>query len=490
MSDRAAIYTRISNDDEGEEKGVQRQEEDCRRLAASMGAEVVRVYVENDVSASTRSKKPRPQYDAMIRAVKAGEVNVILAYSNSRLTRRPRELEDLIDLHAATGVHIKTVVSGNDDLSTADGRMVARIKANVDAAEAERTAERVKRAKRQKAEAGEWGGGPRPYGFAGKADAERGLRPGVDIIEKEAEIIRHATKAVLAGRSLHAITRELNEMGSRTSFGNEWSRHSIRDVLLRPRNAGLVHTGKVRSGDVKIVGKAEWDPIVSRDEFEALCSILLDPVRRKATSTESKWLGSSIYVCGKPGCGGAIRSFSVPRGGGPGKRGKPARRLPAYKCADADHVSIMAVKTDDFVRDVVAEHVRDPRVIAAVTQQDGDALRADRERYRVLDLRLQQTERDYDDDLIDARRYKAKTDGIKAEMLEIDGRLADAAHHTAASSIFKAVDPGAAFLAAPLDVQRAVLRATLRVEVMPHTGPRGAAWSSERLRITSAVVTD
>lgn len=97
--------------------------------------------MDNEISASSLSRKPRPVYDAMLAAVAARDVQVVVAYSNSRLTRRPLELEDLTALHDRTPVRIRTVASGEDRLATADGRMVARIKASVDAAEAERTAE-------------------------------------------------------------------------------------------------------------------------------------------------------------------------------------------------------------------------------------------------------------------------------------------------------------------------------------------------------------
>jgi site-specific DNA recombinase len=40
-------------------------------------------------------------------------------------------VERLITAHDRTGVEFRTVVSGRDDLSTADGRMVARTKASV-----------------------------------------------------------------------------------------------------------------------------------------------------------------------------------------------------------------------------------------------------------------------------------------------------------------------------------------------------------------------
>src|SRR5436190_22326395 len=127
---RAAVYCRISKDAEKRGEGVERQRADCEALVKRLRARVVAVYEDNDIGASTKSKKRRPGFDAMIAAVEAGEVDVIVAYSNSRLTRRPLEFETLIQLHERTGARIATVASGEDDLSTADGRMVTRIKAS------------------------------------------------------------------------------------------------------------------------------------------------------------------------------------------------------------------------------------------------------------------------------------------------------------------------------------------------------------------------
>jgi hypothetical protein len=49
--------------------------------------------------------------------------------------------------------------------------------------------------------------------------------------------------------------------------------------------------------------------------------------------------------------------------------------------------------------------------------------------------------------------------------------------------VFVHADPGAAFLDAPVDVQRAVLRSVLRVEVGP-VPYRGAAWTPDRLTLS------
>ena len=93
---RAGIYTRISKDAEGTELGVKRQEDDCRKEAERRQWDVVQVYTDNDVSA-TRSKR-RPAYDRMLQDIRSGYLQAIVVWAVDRLTRTPRELEDVIDL--------------------------------------------------------------------------------------------------------------------------------------------------------------------------------------------------------------------------------------------------------------------------------------------------------------------------------------------------------------------------------------------------------
>lgn len=139
----AAVYVRISDDSLGLGLGVARQETDCRALADRLGLQVIQVYSDNDLSASTGRR--RPQFEAMLRDCADGVVQVVVAYSTSRLTRRPAELERLVSLHESFGTTFATVASGSVDLATADGRLVARILASADAAEVERASERIRR---------------------------------------------------------------------------------------------------------------------------------------------------------------------------------------------------------------------------------------------------------------------------------------------------------------------------------------------------------
>ena len=74
--------------------------------------------------------------------------------------------------------------------------------------------------------------------------------------EDEALVIREATTSILASRSLAAVARELNERGLPTSTGRRWTYARLRDVLIRPRNAGLLNHGRYDRGTGEIIGPA------------------------------------------------------------------------------------------------------------------------------------------------------------------------------------------------------------------------------------------
>lgn len=465
-----AIYCRISRDKEGGGLGVERQEADCRALAERLGWKVVAVFVDNDLSAY--SGKKRPQYEQMLRAVETGAVHGIIAWHTDRLHRRTVELESFVSLAESHGLQVETVTSGQLNLSTASGRMVARMLGAAAQHEIDHARERMKAAKAQMAAAGKYRGGPRPYGY------ETG---GLVVRESEAQVIRDATAAVLAGRTLASIARELQEAGATTSTGAEWTYNRLRDVLTRPRNAGLVANGRTDRGVLDIIGPAEWPAIVDEDSFRAVWALLSDPSRRRQNGNDTRWLGSGIYTCGICQDGSTLRPAPY---GGTAKSKRERQYL--YRCTEKAHLSISTDKTDGFVREIVVELLRDERVVAALMPDTTEAATADRERRSVLLARIEQTEADYDTDLIDARRFKAKTDRLTDELAVVQGRLDASLAGMATSPVLNAPDPGQAFLDAPIDVQRAVLAAVLRVEILP-TPRRGMQWTNERVHVEPAV---
>jgi DNA invertase Pin-like site-specific DNA recombinase len=214
QNEPAGIYLRISDDREGKRLGVKRQEKDDRSLADSLGVRVKKIYSDNDISAGPASTKPRDDYDEMLQAAREGQIKVIIAYSTSRLTRRPREHEDLIDLAVKYGIKFYFVASPTYDLNTADGREAARNAAARDTGEVERLQERILRKKQEDAIEGQYPGGPRTYGI-GKVlgtnpKTGKEERNWTQLDDKEASVLKEVRDRLLEGESQFVIVRDLN----------------------------------------------------------------------------------------------------------------------------------------------------------------------------------------------------------------------------------------------------------------------------------------
>jgi DNA invertase Pin-like site-specific DNA recombinase len=85
---------------------------------------VVHVLIDNDTSAS--SGKRRKAYEELLTWVGDGKVDIVIAWHNDRLHRRPDELERYIDVCQPAAVATHFAQAGPIDLTTASGRMVAR----------------------------------------------------------------------------------------------------------------------------------------------------------------------------------------------------------------------------------------------------------------------------------------------------------------------------------------------------------------------------
>lgn len=290
---RAGVYLRISEDRTGREAGVNRQEPDCRALAARLGWEVVDRYVDNDISAY--SGKRRPGYERLKADLLAGRIDAIIVWHPDRLYRRSRDLLDLIDLLGETKPEVATVQAGTVDLSTPNGRLVAKIGADVAEHESEHKAERVKAWHRQRAEAGQPNGGMRPFGYC----PDR-----VTVDEAEADLIREGARRVLAGEGRFRIVTDWNARGFRTVGGSAWSPVRFRDMLIGPRLAGLrQHNGRLYP--------AAWPAILDSDTWKAVQAALKS--QRATPGRRATYVLSGILRCGL--CGNGLTGNRSTRNG-------------------------------------------------------------------------------------------------------------------------------------------------------------------------------
>ena len=291
---RVGIYARISSDRGGDQLGVTRQVEDCRREAARRGFVVDDVYVDDDISAW--SGKQRPEFERMVDDLRSRRIGAVLVWHLDRLTRHPRELEAFMDLCEELHVELGCV-TGDVDLGSHIGRLTARMLGGLARYESDHKSERIRRKHEEIAAHGRVsGGGSRPYGY----EADK-----VTVRAAEAAIVRECAKRLLAGEPVISIARDLNERGVSSASGGAWSPQSLRRMLASPRISGQrIHHGE-------IVAKAVWPAIISAKDGAKIRALLANPERRTNKAARRYLLGG-LLVCGH--CG--ERLVARPRSGG------------------------------------------------------------------------------------------------------------------------------------------------------------------------------
>lgn len=426
-----AIYARISRVmDKTDRLGVTRQIQDCRDLAGRRGDRISRVYTDNDFSATNGTR--RPDYEAMMAAIRAGGHDGVITWDLDRLHRQPKELEEFIDLADRYGLELANV-GGDVDLSTPQGRLTARIKGAVAKHEAEQMGRRVRRKQRELAEAGKnSGGGRRPYGFCHDRTTLH-TRPfctlgSRETINGEVEVIRELARRVLAGDPLHVLERDLNARGIHTSTGATWRTRTIAQVLTQPRTAGL------RQYQGQVIGKAAWEPILDRATWEACCAVLRNPARRPPGITNTRrWLLSGIVYCTE--CGSPLRC----------KQPSSRRQVHAYQCRKPGcyKVSINQARLDNMIEDLVIGRAEQGKVRPLYDHDQGEQeiLRLKTE-LDAVDARLGEVGREFARNKAMPRQVvEAAVAELSAERDQLQARLDDLQADAAWSDTLDGIPP-------------------------------------------------
>ncbi|WP_160665216.1 recombinase family protein [Pseudarthrobacter sp. ATCC 49987] len=306
---RCAIYARISKDRTGAGLGVERQEADCRDLATRLGMTVDGVYSDNDLSAF--SGKHRPGYEALLKAVRQGEVDAVIVWHQDRLLRRTIDLEKYIDVCQPHTVPTHTVMAGYFDLTTPAGRATAKTLAAWASYEVETSTDRVKASKLQAAKSGKPSGGNRAYGYE---------QNGMSIIEHEAAIVREVIDRFIGGDSWRSIALDLVERGIPTAKGKKWTAINVRNVAVRPRNISIrVHNENEYP--------AQWPPLITQDTWDDLqIAIKRGTALYGSRSYTRKHLLKGFVFCGQ--CGNRMNIISA--------QDRQGNYQPAFNCRKFD----------------------------------------------------------------------------------------------------------------------------------------------------------
>lgn len=404
----AAVYLRISADRTGEQLGVARQREDCEKLCADKGWRPVE-YLDNDVSASTAKK--RPAYERMLSDIRDGKLGAVVAWDLDRLHRRPIELERFMALADEKHLALATV-SGDVDLSTAQGRLIARLKGSVAAHESEHKVARQKRAAQQKAEQGR----PQWRYATGYVGDTREPDP------KFARLLTKVYRLILSGGSLKDGCKILNDAhayrqtvrrpvdpvtGERGVVIEErpWAEPSLSAFLRKPRNAGL------RAHNGEILGKGTWDPLVDEDLWRGVQDVMAR--HRDGRRAYQKHLLSGVLGCGN--CGHHLTAQHT------------AKRKIQYNCKKCHGIGIAGEYVEPWVLALIGDRLSRPDAADLLNAEQHDSAEAEqiREQVRALNERLAGLGRDHGNGLLSALQVKEASDVINAQLAGIEDQRRD-----------------------------------------------------------------
>jgi site-specific DNA recombinase len=397
---KAALYARLSRDRTGEETATARQLEDCRAFATARGWEVVGEYTDADISAYKRGAV-RPGYEAMLRELDQGGIDVIVAWKLDRLLRRVMDFEKLWERCEPRKANVATVRDGIDTTAPMVGVLLPRLMAIFGQLEAEQlSAREVRKHEETARNGGRAGGGHRPFGLT----RDWGL-----LVESEAALVRDAVQRILGGTSMYSIVREWNAAGVRTPTGRQWTVQHLASMLRSPRIAGL----REHRGVITAVGS--WPAIVDPAAHERLRAILAG---RRRQGRPARSLLAGLVRCGK--CGGSMVTRRRSRTG-----------VAMYGCEKVNgHPNcggtyVLAEPLDDLVSNMALAALDSPAMDAAIGGAEGpdvdsqiEALRDDEEALADL-TRLHFVER-----RIGRPEYLAARDELHERIEAARGRLA------------------------------------------------------------------
>ncbi|WP_217239790.1 recombinase family protein [Streptomyces sp. AC555_RSS877] len=334
----AFAYLRISDDKEGKELGVERQREDIEKLAAQLGLILVRVYCDNDISASTNSTEYRPEYEDMMAQLEAGPVQIVLAYTKARLTRKPEENERQIKLARGYGVQYHYVRGQALDLTVSANRKMDRIQNAMDAGTAEDLQELIIRQKEQSARKGEWSGGVRTFGYGAVIGydpvKEKDIIDPYQVRKEEVAALHDGKRKTLAGDSQFNCVQHWNDQGIQTTRAGQktkskktgkvticdgrWDVGKFRRTLLKECYVQFDPTGhpidcpclkNPETGGTRVHKnerhRAKWPYVFTRAEHDAMEAMFNG--REKYWVNKSKVRGRTYLLSGFVECGGTWR---------------------------------------------------------------------------------------------------------------------------------------------------------------------------------------
>ncbi|MDP9364143.1 MAG: recombinase family protein [Chloroflexota bacterium] len=447
---RAALYVRVSSEEQVEGYSLDAQERAARHYAAAHEWDIVKTYPEEGKSAWTDDLAKRPQFGAMLADAEAGQFDVIIVHKIDRFARNVTvALGTLQRLHDA-GIGFVSI-SEQMDYASPSGRMFLTMLASFAEYYSHNLSMEVRKGKAERKAQGLYNGVV-PFGL------KKGSG-GLPLPDPETYggLIR-AFKWSAEGKSDREVADALNEAGYRTT-GNRGRNPFTKDTVCRMLK-NRFYLGELPDGSggwLPGAHQAVLDPDLFAEAQRAREANQTNPA--KVNSRHRRYSLSGLAVCG--GCGGRLH-FHTSKGG--------RARIYCYQARQVEKCGQPSVFLDGIDEQVAGylATFRLPEDLAARIVTLHEQTRDDRQdaerKQRDINARLERLKRMYEWGDLTEDAYLAERQRLRVEMTALV-RTADWA-----AVLFRAAaflqDLPAAWAAADQDRRHALARVVFQsVEV-------------------------
>src|SRR6267378_515562 len=348
MMRMTAIYARVSSEQQREENTIASQTASLIEFAQAHDLEVPKEWVFEDEGYSGATLE-RPGLERVRDLAAEGQIQVVLAYSPDRLSRKYAYQILLIEEFAHYGVETVFVKSPQGD--SAEDQLLVQFQGMIAEYERAQILERSRRGKRHRAQAGEvsvMSGAPYGYRYIRKTDEV----PAAYVVdEAETRVVRRVYEMyTVEGLSIGEITRRLNTEGVPARKASRWERSVVWGVLRNPAYRGVACFGKTSiSARTRVMRpqrrrgtttpsttaghqrpREEWIEIpvpalVTEESFARAQELLYQNKIRSRRRTIAPSVVQGLVSCAK--CGYALSRTSTQTS---------ARKIHYYKCIGSD----------------------------------------------------------------------------------------------------------------------------------------------------------
>ncbi len=253
---RAAIYARTSSEKQKHGYSLEEQVNRCIDRCESLNWEVRFIYRDE---AESGKNTDRPMFQKMLDMAPKQVFHVIVFWKLDRFSRSLMHAVQLESELREYGVNLYSVTE-QIDTTSATGRFNFRNLASAAEFERDMIRQRSMVGLNGMAKENRWPNNSPPLGY--KLTSEQKL----SILEKEKDLVIKIFDLYIEKRSMPEVAESLNEQGTKTREGNEWTPRAVGDVL---RNE--IYRGRYELGEVsKHVPEYQ---IVEDDVFEKVTSI-------------------------------------------------------------------------------------------------------------------------------------------------------------------------------------------------------------------------